>query len=131
MTVLMIILTILFTVQFITQFNSSMRRINTRAKIRTGRLSYNDIVRISAKQFNDRQWLRGGFIRSGRFYLSSNGRLYKRINNNGHTTIEFYSLSTAIFRVQFYSRYDSEKCCLTSYGSSNNWTIYRPGAAML
>lgn len=133
MILLISLLSVLFAVQYLTKFNFAMRRISTRAKIRTGRLSYRDIITVSHRQFNESQYTHGSYLspRSGRFYLSSNGRLYKRIRNNGHIAVKYISLDNAKTITQFYSRHTNQPACITSYNHSSNWTIYRPAAAML
>ena len=113
-TILTALLLSLFAVQYITQYNNALRRIYTAKLIRNKRLSNNDIIRISHKRYTiNHFWLPGSIAGAGnntscRFYLSSNGRLYKRITTPaGHKSVEFQSRGRALVDMK-YTRYEAK-----------------------
>lgn len=96
---LTVLLSILFTVQYITQSDKVLRRIVTRGRIHAGRLSCNDIVRLTHKMYTGKQYTAYDNL-SGRVYKSTNGRLYHVRMLNGHKSIRFVSLQRCIDHVQ-------------------------------
>ncbi len=51
----------LFAIQYLSQSTKTLRRVNTASRIRTGRLSYRDIVSISQQVFSKHHYtIRGG-----------------------------------------------------------------------
>ena len=99
MILLTALLSVLFAVQFLTQFNSAMRRMSTRAKIRTGRLSYRDIVSISRQQFNADMMIDSVYYH---YNLSANSRLYKYQIIDGHKSVIYINRDSAIMEIQFH-----------------------------
>ena len=81
------------------------RRLYTDSCIRRGMLSKHDIVRISHKRFSSIHYNGLPFYNeftSCRFFLSSNGRLYKHEFHKGHKRVNFYSYSDAL-RVMYFT----------------------------
>ena len=115
------LLSILFGVQFVTQFNRAPSRIASTRTISAGLLSNNDIVAISHKRYTNHHYypafINGQLVRhctddyryidayarteSCRFYLSSNGRLYKRIVKDGHSTVVYISRQWALTETKY------------------------------
>jgi len=127
----MLFLTVLLALGFIliymSQSTTTLRKIVTRRRIMDGRLSHRDIVAISHKLYSKCQWLYSLDAcyndTTGRFYLSSTGRLYKHTRAlNGHISVRFYSHVIAIYALQISATMENP----VSRNSSNLWTIYRP-----
>lgn len=83
--------------------------------IRRGMLSKREIVAVSRfwhtkRQYygynglDGREWYNLSYI-SARFYLSSNGRLYREIFTNGHKSVQYYSYRNAIKEIQDIATY--------------------------
>jgi len=130
--ILTALLCIMFVVQYITQSTHTLRRLNTASRIRTGRLSYRDIVSISHQRYTAKQWypcldnIRAEV--SARFYLSSNGRLYKRIRINSHITVKYFSYQNAL---DYIIEEHSHVKVLITTRSLSYATFYRPMAACI
>ena len=103
--ILSLILTAYF-ILIISQQSTSihrMQRIYRQACIRNRMLSPRDLVKISERYHNSRQYYgyvgaRNSFV-SGRLSLSSNGRLYRHIFTNGRKSVRFYSYGMALDEV--------------------------------
>lgn len=132
----------LFAIQYFSQSTKTLRRVNTASRIRTGRLSYRDIVSISQQMYTERHygliwWRPGNVVATCRYYLSTNGRLYKRIvNPTGHTTVEFISFWDALneLRPYFTRQLTDEIEYLTNPQSARPLFIsqfIRPAAAII
>jgi hypothetical protein len=100
---LTVLLSVLFGVQFVTQFHGTLSRIASARKIYFGLLSNNDIVAISHKRYSKHHYIPrwDGTHESCRFYISSSGRLYKRIVNEGHTTVIYISRKWALLETRY------------------------------
>ena len=107
--------------------------------IRRGMLSKREIVGVSNFWHTKRQYYGVGSplvaipkFASGRFYLSSNGRLYREIFTNGHKSVHFYSYRNAVKEIQdiaTYSVYPQEINDRYTYDiiiSSGSYTISWP-----
>ncbi len=118
-----------FVIQYITQSTTTLRRVNTMSRIRTGRLSSRDVVAISHQQYSVDHWLYSMDAEysdmSGRFYLSANGRIYKRIRIKGHTSVQYYSRLDAIVYLQVIRQ------AQVTTRTSSNWIVYRVANACL
>lgn len=96
-----VLISVMFSILIISQStNNSIKRMITRGRIHAGNLSYNDIVRLTAKMYTTRQFTAYDSL-SGRVYKARNGRLYHVRMVNGHKSIKFVSLQTAINHVQY------------------------------
>ena len=97
---------------YFTQPTNTLRRINTSARIRKGLISNLDIIAIFQQMYTKRHytdifrpWTDSELIVTCRYYLSSNGRLYRRIlNANGHIGIHFVSRDDALQELRPYYR---------------------------
>ncbi len=88
----------LFSVQYATQYSRALSRIASARKIYSGLLSNAEIVAISHKRYSIHDYISHSRdrIESCRFYISSTGRLYKRIVNKGHSTVIYISRKWAL-----------------------------------
>lgn len=117
---LTVLLSILFVVQYATQYTRALSRIASARKIHSGLLSNADIVAISHKRYSKHIYIsRSDTLESCRFHLSSTGRLYKRIVNNGHFTVLYISRQWALAETK-YTLDRHEVSYLISPGSANS-----------
>ena len=100
-----VLLSIMFAILYISQSTRSIRRIIIRGRIINGRLSYNDIVNLSAQMFTGRHYIYSYFMPnlSGRVYMSTNNCLYHRQLTDGHVSIKFISYQDGLDYLKFHT----------------------------
>ncbi len=122
-----ILLSILFAVQYISQSDKVLRRLITRRRILSHRVSYQDIVRISTQMYSKLHWLND---LSCRVYQSKNGRLYRYQRINGHISVKFISHLQAWSIIAFTHANLTGKN-IVSYGNSTTHVWYTPAPAAI
>ena len=100
-----VLLSIMFAILYISQSTRSLRRIIIRGRIINGRLSYNDIVKLSSQMFSGRHYIHAYVMPnlSGRVYMSTNNCLYHRQLIDGHVSIKFISYQDGLDHLKFHT----------------------------
>ena len=127
MLLLTVLLSILFTIQYTTQSTRTHRKLVTRRRILSHRVSFRDIVNISHQMYTKYHW---SDDRSCRVYQSTNGRLYRYQRIDGHISVKFISVWKAWSMIA-YPLMSIDGRDLVSYNHSTYHIWYTPAPAAI